>query len=85
MLRLGKRLPWQDALETITGQRDMSVQPILKFFQPLHDWLEATNQANGDVIGWEFSGGLASSTYLPSKYLVMLTSFLTMLFTTAHI
>ena len=35
MLRLGKSVPWQDALESLTGTREMSVRPIKRFFQPL--------------------------------------------------
>ena len=35
MLRLGKSVPWQDALESLTGTREMSVGPIKRFFQPL--------------------------------------------------
>lgn len=53
MLQMGKSQSWQDALEVLTGTREMSVQPILRFFQPLYDWLVKTNQANGDQIGWQ--------------------------------
>ena len=35
MLRLGKSVSWQDALESLTGTREMSVRPILRFFKPL--------------------------------------------------
>ena len=35
MLRLGKSVSWQDALESLTGTREMSVGPIKRFFQPL--------------------------------------------------
>ena len=52
MLRLGKSQSWQDALEVLTGNRAMSVQPILGFFQPLREWLQQTNEANGDEPGW---------------------------------
>merc|ERR1711997_237903 len=40
MLQLGSSKPWQDALETLTGEGKMSAQPILKFFEPLYDWLQ---------------------------------------------
>merc|ERR1712018_806614 len=52
MLKLGKSQPWQDALESLTGTREMSVAPILRFFEPLKVWLEKKNQENGDVPGW---------------------------------
>ena len=53
MLKLGSRLPWPDALEKLTGTRDISVKPLLSFFEPLKKWLEETNKLNGDSPGWE--------------------------------
>ena len=53
MLKLGKSVSWQDALESLTGKREMSVQPILRFFKPLQNWLEETNSANNETIGWK--------------------------------
>lgn len=53
MLKLGSSKPWPDALEAITGSRDMSAEPLIQFFQPLIDWLEEQNRMNGDVIGWD--------------------------------
>ena len=52
MLRLGKSLPWPDALEALTGSRKMDAQPLLDYFQPLYDFLVEKNAENGDVIGW---------------------------------
>ena len=52
MLRLGKSQSWQDALEVLTGNREMSVKPILRFFQPLREWLQQVNEQNGDSPGW---------------------------------
>jgi len=53
MLKLGSSQPWPDALQKLTGNiRDMSVKPILKFFAPLNEWLQKTNNDNGDQPGW---------------------------------
>ena len=52
MLKLGSSLPWPDALEKLTGTREMSVKPLLSFFKPLRKWLEKTNAENGDQPGW---------------------------------
>ena len=52
MLELGSSLPWQDALEKLTGTRDMSVKSLSKFFEPLKTWLEEANAINGDKPGW---------------------------------
>merc|ERR1712080_347508 len=52
MLKLGSSKPWQDALEELTGERAMSAEPILRFFEPLYQWLQQTNSRNGDSAGW---------------------------------
>ena len=50
MLRLGASKPWPDALELITGSREMDASAILDYFQPLRNWLEKENQ--GKTCGW---------------------------------
>ncbi|KAI9552326.1 hypothetical protein GHT06_022691 [Daphnia sinensis] len=52
MLSMGSSKPWPDAMETLTGQREMSVLPLLNYFRPLHEWLEKENARNGETIGW---------------------------------
>ncbi|CAG0897557.1 unnamed protein product [Cyprideis torosa] len=52
MLQLGRSLPWPDALEALTGSRNMDVRPLVNYFQPLYEFLQRTNAANGDVPGW---------------------------------
>lgn len=54
MLSQGSSKPWQDVLESLTGERKMSARPILKFFSPLYKWLKKTNTENGDIVGWKF-------------------------------
>lgn len=53
MLKLGSSLPWQDAMEAMTGQRDVLATPLLSYFEPLRVWLEAKNAENGDYVGWD--------------------------------
>jgi peptidyl-dipeptidase A len=50
MLALGASKPWQDALEELTGQRDMDASAILEYFAPLQKWLEEQNK--GQQCGW---------------------------------
>ena len=50
MLETGSSRPWQDALEEVTGQREMDASAIIAYFQPLMDWLETENQ--GLSCGW---------------------------------
>ncbi|XP_059086306.1 angiotensin-converting enzyme 2-like isoform X2 [Tigriopus californicus] len=52
MLSLGGSVPWQEALDKFAGIREMSVKPIVKFFQPLYEWLKKKNIENGDIVGW---------------------------------
>lgn len=56
MLALGSSRPWPDAMEQITGQREMDASAILEYFQPLYDWLKAENAKTGELIGWQESG-----------------------------
>lgn len=51
MLKTGSSKPWPEAMEAITGQRDMSALPLVEYFQPLIDWLEEQNR--DEVLGWE--------------------------------
>jgi len=50
MLSTGSSMPWPDAMEMITGVREMSVRPLLDYFRPLHVWLEEQNV--GHPKGW---------------------------------
>jgi peptidyl-dipeptidase A len=44
MLALGRSKPWQDALEKLTGTRQMDASAIVDYFQPLMGWLEEQNR-----------------------------------------
>ena len=50
MLALGASKPWPDALEAMTGQRQMDGSALLEYFQPLEGWLKQQNQ--GKRCGW---------------------------------
>ena len=51
MLAMGKSKPWPDALEAISGQRQMDATAILDYFAPLKKWLDDQNQ--GEKPGWQ--------------------------------
>ena len=51
MLSMGRSRPWPDALEAITGMRQMDATAILDYFAPLKKWLDEQNQ--GEKAGWE--------------------------------
>ena len=50
MLQLGASVPWQDALEKLTGSRDIDAGAITEYFQPLLQWLAEQNK--GQQCGW---------------------------------
>jgi peptidyl-dipeptidase A len=50
MLALGSSVPWPQALETVTGTRQMDAGPLLQYFEPLQQWLAEQNE--GRTCGW---------------------------------
>ncbi|MCB9763572.1 MAG: M2 family metallopeptidase [Alphaproteobacteria bacterium] len=50
MLAMGASQPWPDALEVVTGQRQMDAQAMVDYFAPLMTWLEEQNE--GQTCGW---------------------------------
>ena len=52
MLALGASKPWQQALETLTGEKQMDATAIADYFAPLKVWLDEQNKANKYPVGW---------------------------------
>jgi len=52
MLAMGKSRPWPDALEALTGQREMDASAMLEYFAPLKAWLDEQNRKNNAREGW---------------------------------
>ena len=50
MMKLGASRPWPDALEALTGQRQMDASAMAEYFQPLKEWLDKQNA--GRKVGW---------------------------------
>jgi peptidyl-dipeptidase A len=50
MLSMGQSRPWQEALETMTGSRQMDATAIIDYFAPLKTWLD--EQIKGKPVGW---------------------------------
>lgn len=50
MLEMGASRPWQEALEKVTGTRQMDAAAIRAYFKPLEDWLAEQNK--GKPVGW---------------------------------
>jgi peptidyl-dipeptidase A len=52
MLTMGQSKPWPDALEVITGQRELDASALADYFAPLKTWLDAQNKKNNYPTGW---------------------------------
>ena len=49
-LEMGASRPWPDALEALTGQREMDASAMADYYAPLKAWLDEQNR--GRPIGW---------------------------------
>ena len=52
-MALGASRPWREALEEMTGKKEISADAIVKYFEPLRRYLEVENLKSGQRIGWE--------------------------------
>ncbi len=50
MLSLGQSKPWPEALDALTGSKQMDATAILDYFAPLSTWLD--QQLQGKPVGW---------------------------------
>jgi len=53
MLSLGSSVPWPQALRQVTGASELSAKPLLRYFRPLKEWLDAQGL---DESGWDPEG-----------------------------
>jgi peptidyl-dipeptidase A len=52
MLSLGKSKPWPEALEALTGRRELDASALADYFAPLKTWLDTQNEKNSYPVGW---------------------------------
>lgn len=50
MMKLGLSRPWPEALQALTGKKEMDATAILSYFAPLQEWLKKQNA--GQQCGW---------------------------------
>jgi len=50
MLAMGASRPWQVALQSLTGTKQMDATAIVDYFAPLQKWLDEQNK--GEKVGW---------------------------------
>ncbi len=46
MMAMGQSRPWQDALEVMTGQRELDAGALMEYFAPLKKWLDEQNKGH---------------------------------------
>ncbi|WP_144208102.1 M2 family metallopeptidase [Shewanella donghaensis] len=52
MLEAGLSQPWPEALNIVTGTKDMDAKAILDYFAPLQVWLDEQNKNENRQCGW---------------------------------
>ena len=50
MLKMGQSQPWPEALNALTGSKEMDATAMLDYFAPLQQWLD--QQLQGKPTGW---------------------------------
>jgi peptidyl-dipeptidase A len=50
MLEMGASRPWPEALEAVTGERQMDGTALRDYFRPLEEWLKKENRSA--PVGW---------------------------------
>ena len=50
MMAMGLSRPWPEALEALTGSKQMDATAIIDYFAPLQKWLD--EQIKGQPVGW---------------------------------
>ncbi len=50
MMKMGLSRPWPEALEALTGSKQMDATAIIDYFAPLKTWLD--EQVKGKPVGW---------------------------------
>jgi peptidyl-dipeptidase A len=52
MLSLGASKPWPEALEVLTGEKQLDASALTDYFVPLKIWLDEQNKKNNYPVGW---------------------------------
>jgi peptidyl-dipeptidase A len=52
MLAMGASKPWPEALETLTGEKQLDATALADYFAPLKTWLDEQNKAKHYPVGW---------------------------------
>jgi hypothetical protein len=75
---MGSSRPWPDAMEALTGQRNISARALLNYFEPLRIWLENENARNKEFVGWNvksIDNNVISSSTSSSDAILIVPNF----------
>ncbi|KAM3725070.1 Inactive angiotensin-converting enzyme-related protein [Dirofilaria immitis] len=61
----GSSITWREALESITGSREVDASAMLEYYQPLITWLEEENAKENVYIGWDGFGKPFAESEIP--------------------
>ncbi|VBB29121.1 unnamed protein product [Acanthocheilonema viteae] len=62
---LGSSITWREALEIITGSKEVDASAMLEYYQPLINWLEEQNTKEHAYIGWDGLGKPFTESEVP--------------------
>ncbi|CAG7837457.1 unnamed protein product [Allacma fusca] len=68
MMKLGFSKPWPEALEAITGSREMSIEPLLNYFTPLIQFFDEELAAAGESDCFGRDCQAVASEYINGHY-----------------
>ncbi|XP_041460863.1 angiotensin-converting enzyme-like [Lytechinus variegatus] len=81
MLSKGSSHSWNEALEAMTGSKEMNATALVSYFQPLMEYLRKENERNNETLGWpemytpfDPSCGVRIGTMSPSTFILVLSS-----------
>ncbi|XP_012251780.2 angiotensin-converting enzyme [Athalia rosae] len=52
MMQLGSSVPWPEAMERLTGHREMKTGGLMSYFRPLYIWLKDENKRSKEPVGF---------------------------------
>ncbi|VDK65985.1 unnamed protein product [Onchocerca ochengi] len=65
VMAFGSSITWREALEIITGSREVDASAMLEYYQPLISWLEEQNAKEHVYIGWDGIGKPFAESEIP--------------------
>ncbi|KAK6041741.1 hypothetical protein COOONC_20754 [Cooperia oncophora] len=65
VMKKGSSITWLQALEQLTGSKQLDASPLLEYYEPLANWLRNTNEVDQTVLGWDGDGSAFTAEEIP--------------------